>query len=113
MKKLLLIALLLSGGIPAYSATTDQITKALAKYCVPKPNSFYDGVSICGSEFEGIYKKDKVCGCYDNQYLKYDSEKRHCVIKCNPGSNGRLLKANETKGKKCPPGYNPTIEIKR
>ena len=100
MKKLLLIALLVSGGIPAYSATTEQITNALAKYCVPKPNDYVDGTKVCGTEFEGYFQSGSVCGCHadDTKYMKYDSSLRRCGIVCPVGTHAVIKSA-------CPKGY--------
>ncbi|MBP3616145.1 MAG: hypothetical protein J6J27_04550, partial [Alphaproteobacteria bacterium] len=83
MKKLLLIALSLANA-PAYSATSEQITNALAKYCIPKPNDSVDGTKVCGTEFEGYFQSGSACGCHadDTKYMKYNSSLRRCGIVC-------------------------------
>ena len=95
MKKLLLIALLVSGGIPTYSATTEQITNALAKYCIPKPNDYVDGTKVCGTEFEGYFQSGSACGCHtdDTKYMKYDSSLRRCGIVCPVGTHAVIKSA--------------------
>ena len=98
MKKLLLIALLLSSGV-AHSATSEQITNALAKYCIPKPNDSVDGVLACGHEFEGWYNNGS-CGCHadDTKYMQYDPSLRRCKIVCPKGTRV-VIKPS------CPKGY--------
>ena len=99
MRKLLLIALLLSGGV-AHSATTEQITNALAKYCIPKPNDSVDGTKVCGTEFEGYFQSGSACGCHadDTKYMKYNSSLRRCGIVCPAGTHAVIKSA-------CPKGY--------
>ena len=89
MKKLLLIALLLANA-PAYSATSEQITNALSKYCVPIPINQSnwqapDGYPTCGGVFEADYIKGQPCKCADSTYLVYDPVLRRCKPKCPTG----------------------------
>ena len=108
MKKLLLIALLLSSGIPAYSATTEQITNALAKYCVPKPYDSVLGNFVCGNTpFEGKYIPNQSCGCHsdDTKYMQYDPILRRCKVVCPKGT--KTVEVSD-----CPKGYKKHI-IKR
>ena len=108
MKKLLLIALLLSGGV-ANSATTDQITKALAKYCVPKPSEYpYErSKTTCNSVLEGIFtgKEEEggtFCTCYDKDYLVYDASLRRCKPKCPKGHFVKTVTACNKGSRKFP-----------
>ena len=99
MRKLLLIALLLANA-PAYSATTEQITNALSKYCVPKPNDYVDGTKVCGTEFEGYFQSGSACGCHadDTKYMQYDPSLRRCKVVCPKGTRA-VVKPS------CPKGY--------
>ncbi len=111
MKKLLLIALLLSSGVPAYSATTEQITNALAKYCVPDPKA-----ATCGTEVEGKYSNTvsavskQNCLCHQNTNSKakmqYIQLSRKCEAVCAKGYKSVPEKTKIiVSGKKCPAGY--------
>ncbi|MBR4315705.1 MAG: hypothetical protein IKP65_01860 [Alphaproteobacteria bacterium] len=110
MKKLLLIALLVSGGI-AHSATTEQITNALAKYCVPDPKA-----ATCGTEVEGKYSdtvsavSKQNCLCHQNTNSKakmqYIQLSRKCEAVCAKGYKSVPEKTKIiVSGKKCPAGY--------
>ena len=110
MKKLLLIALLVSGGI-AHSATTEQITNALAKYCVPDPKA-----ATCGTEVEGKYSNTvsavskQNCLCHQNTNSKakmqYIQLSRKCEAVCAKGYKSVPEKTKIiVSGKKCPAGY--------
>ena len=110
MKKLLLIALLLSSGV-AHSATTEQITNALAKYCVPDPKA-----ATCGTEVEGKYSdtvsavSKQNCLCYQNTNSKakmqYIPSSRKCEAVCAKGYKSAPEKTKIiVSGKKCPAGY--------
>lgn len=119
MKKLLLLTIFLVASVDVNAGgLTAKSLDALKKYCIPKPEAKYDGTTVCGSEFEGIYngKKDgNTCGCWDNQNLIWDPELRHCKVKCDMGGTfPRLLRDEEVKnGMPCPEGYHPLREMKR
>ncbi len=87
-------------GSPAFATVTStQITTALAKYCVPKPNDIAYGVSVCGSVFEGKYNANKTCECYD-PYLGYSDSLRRCKLTCPENKIPKQQISN-----KCPFGY--------
>ena len=111
MKKLLLIALVVASG-QVYAATTTQITNALAKYCVPKPNDYpyKRSKTTCSSVLEGIFTGKQTndgtfCTCYDNNYLVYDASLRRCKPKCGAGKQVKQVTG-------CGAGKK-TVEIKR
>ncbi|MBQ8660320.1 MAG: hypothetical protein IJ473_01915, partial [Alphaproteobacteria bacterium] len=113
MKKLLLIALVVASG-QVYAATTTQITNALAKYCVPKPNDYpyKRSRTTCDSVLEGKYTNSfksetdgTFCTCYDNNYLVYDASLRRCKPKCGAGKQIKQVTG-------CGAGKK-TVEIKR
>ncbi|MCR5506723.1 MAG: hypothetical protein K6F04_02625 [bacterium] len=96
-KKLILMSMLVANGPAFATVTSDQITTALAKYCVPKQNDVYVGVNVCGSAFEGKYEEGKTCGCQTDGMV-YDSSLRHCIC-----SYGYYL-SNTGACSKCPDG---------
>ncbi len=106
MKKLLLLSALLCtfDATTAHAGLTTKSLEALKKYCIPKPGDNYDGVEVCGSEFEGKYDKNKSCTCADSRYLKWDDEYRHCIIKCPAGTHPKRVIPQETT--KCPAGMH-------
>ncbi|MCR5506789.1 MAG: hypothetical protein K6F04_02970 [bacterium] len=109
-KKLILMSMLLTTSQAFASISLNDITKALTKYCVPKPNDVYNGTAVCGSEFESKYTAGKNCGCYNSNFMTYDESLRHCIVKCPAGTHPRLVQPQTTK--KCPGGmqavvYNP------
>lgn len=118
MKKLYLLAMLLTiPSVVKAGTLTQKSLEALKKYCIPKPGDEYDGITVCGSEFEGKYNGNKngnTCGCYDDKNLVWDPELRHCKVKCDMvGTFPRHLEKNETNGKPCPIGFYPSRTISR
>ena len=104
IKKIFLIALLLSPSILKAEVTAQQVNNALAKYCIPKQYDIApDSEPTCNGVFEGVYKKGSDCYCYsagdtpEFKHLIWDPVLRRCKPRCKIG----YAIKNKTKQGKC------------